>query len=121
DHDRYRHARTSKLKPQTRGKRRYTTTRDLTLPHVTPQLIVGFLLLFPHVVLHESGLSFLGFGLPPQTPAIGIILSEGLNNVSAGHWWLVLMPTLVLILLAKSFDDVGERLRRRSNPATAHV
>ncbi|WP_222842973.1 hypothetical protein, partial [Bowdeniella nasicola] len=33
DHDRYRHARTSKLKPQTRGKRRYTTTRDLTFWH----------------------------------------------------------------------------------------
>ena len=43
------------------------------LPHMVPQFIIGLVLLFPHAILHESSLSFLGFGLPPEQPAIGII------------------------------------------------
>lgn len=90
------------------------------LPHVLPQVMVGFLLLFPHVILHEAGLTFLGFGLSPQVPALGIILSEGMNNVSSGHWWLILLPTVLLVAMAKSFDGIGERLKTMFSPTTAH-
>ena len=55
------------------------------LPHVLPQFVVGLVLLFPHAILHESSLSFLGYGLPPEQPAIGIILAES-------HRWLVFFP-----------------------------
>ena len=41
--------------------------------------LVGFVLLFPHVVLHEAALTFLGFGFSPQTPAIGILLAEAMQ------------------------------------------
>ena len=41
------------------------------LPHIIPQFIVGVVLLFPHAILHEAGITFLGFGLPPEEPAIG--------------------------------------------------
>ena len=44
------------------------------LPYVLPQLIVGLILMFPHAILHEAAITFLGFGLTPEQPAIGIIL-----------------------------------------------
>ena len=44
------------------------------VPHLLPQFIVGLVLLFPHAILHESGITFLGFGLSNEQPAIGIIL-----------------------------------------------
>jgi hypothetical protein len=40
------------------------------LPHLVPQFSVGTILLFPHAILHEAALSFLGLGLPPHSPAI---------------------------------------------------
>lgn len=90
------------------------------LPHLLPQVLVGFLLLFPHVILHEAALTFLGFGLSPQVPALGIILSEGMTHISAGHWWLVLLPTLLLVTMSKSFDGIAERLKHLLSPTTAH-
>ncbi len=45
-------------------------------PHLIPQLFVGLVLMFPHAILHEASVTFLGFGLSPEQPAIGVILSE---------------------------------------------
>lgn len=81
------------------------------VPIIIPQALVGMLLMFPHVILHESALTFLGFGLSPQTPSLGIILSEGLRNISAGQWWLVLLPTICLIVVVRLVDRVGENLK----------
>ncbi len=47
---------------------------------------------FPHAILHEAAITFLGFGLPPEMPAIGIILSEAMGYLSAGLWWLAVFP-----------------------------
>lgn len=38
------------------------------LPYVLPQFLVGLILLFPHAILHEAAVTFLGFGLPPEQP-----------------------------------------------------
>ena len=46
------------------------------LAHLVPYFTVGLVLLFPHAILHEAALSFLGLGLSPHAPAIGIILSD---------------------------------------------
>ena len=49
------------------------------VPYVLPQFVVGLILLFPHAILHEAAITFLGFGLPPEQPAIGVILSESMS------------------------------------------
>lgn len=85
------------------------------VPIIIPQALVGMVLMFPHVILHESALTFLGFGLSPQTPSLGIILSEGLRNLTAGQWWLVLLPTICLIVLVRLIDRVGENLKGGMN------
>ena len=89
------------------------------LPYVLPQYLVGLILLFPHAILHEASLTFLGFGLPPEQPAIGIILSESMTYLSAGMWWLAVFPGLALIGTVLLFDVAGSSLRRVVDPHSA--
>lgn len=89
------------------------------LPHIVPQFIVGLVLLFPHAILHESALSFLGYGLPPEQPAIGIILSESIKTLSGGMWWLAFFPGLMLVILVILFDKLGDNLKTLLDPYSA--
>ncbi|MEG1746555.1 MAG: ABC transporter permease [Raoultibacter sp.] len=86
------------------------------LPYVFPQYLVGLVLLFPHAILHEAALTFLGFGLSPDQPAIGIILSESMSYLSAGMWWLAVFPGLALISVVLLFDVAGSSLRKLIDP-----
>lgn len=86
------------------------------VPYVIPQFIVGLVLLFPHAIMHEAAITFLGFGLPPDIPAIGIILSESMSYLSAGMWWLAVFPGIALIATVMLFDVVGSNLRRIIDP-----
>ncbi len=98
------------------GKSRAFVLRRHILPHLLPQAIVGFVLLFPHAILHEAGLTFLGFGLEPSRPAIGILLSDAMRTLTAGRWWLAVFPGLSLLVLVLAFDVVGNGLRRLADP-----
>lgn len=82
------------------------------LPCVLPQYLVGLVLLFPHAILHEASITFLGFGLSPEAPAIGVILSEAMGYLTAGSWWLAVFPGVALLLVVLLFDRVGSCLRR---------
>lgn len=89
------------------------------LPHLIPQFFVGLVLMLPHAILHEASISFLGFGLSPEQPAIGIILSESMRYLSAGMWWLAVLPGLVLVLIVLLVDQLGEQLRMIIDPYSA--
>lgn len=93
----------------------HVATRHV-LPHLLPQLAVGAVLMLPHAILHEAALTFLGFGLEPTRPAIGILLSESMRTLSAGYWWLGLFPGLVLVATVLLVESIGGRLRRRLTP-----
>ena len=86
---------------------------------MVPQFVVGLVLLFPHAILHEASISFLGFGLPPEQPAIGIILSESMKYLSAGMWWLAVLPGLTLVLIVLLFDRLGDNLKTVIDPYSA--
>lgn len=105
---------------QSYGKSPWFIARKHILPFVLPQIMIGFLLMFPHVILHEAALTFLGFGLSPQTPAIGIILSEAMSHISTGKWWLVFFPGVLLVVVIKSFDNIGEQLRILMEPSSSN-
>lgn len=89
------------------------------LPHLVPQFIVGLILLFPHAILHEASVSFLGFGLPPEQAAIGIILSESMRYLSTGMWWTAVLPGLTLVLIVLLVDKLGDYLRMILDPYSA--
>ena len=89
------------------------------LPHLIPQFFVGLILLFPHAILHEASVSFLGFGMPPEQPAIGMILSESMRYISAGMWWPAVLPGLTLVLIVLLVDKLGDNLRMVIDPYRA--
>ena len=89
------------------------------LPHLAPQFFVGLVLLFPHAILHEAGVSFLGYGLPPEQPAIGIILSESMKYLSAGMWWTAVFPGVLLVAIVLLVDKLGDNLRGIIDPYSA--
>ncbi|MCW3793362.1 ABC transporter permease [Paenibacillus sp. LS1] len=93
------------------GQSRLRIAMQHMLPHLVPQLFVGVLLIFPHAILHEAAITFLGLGLSPQQPAIGIILSESMRYLSAGMWWLAFFPGLALLLVVRAFDVLGNSLK----------
>ncbi|WP_303247662.1 ABC transporter permease [uncultured Methanobrevibacter sp.] len=101
------------------GKSKYFVAIKHILVLIVPQIIVGIILMFPHAIMHEASISFLGFGLPPHEPAIGIILSESMKYLASGDWWLALFPGLSLLLLVLLFDLIGDYLNKLLNPSSA--
>lgn len=90
------------------------------LPHLLPQFLVGLVLMFPHAILHESAISFLGFGLPPEKSAIGIILAESMKYISTGMWWTAMLPGLTLLMIVLLVDKFGNTIRLILDPYSAH-
>jgi len=101
------------------GASRWRIAVKHILPHVVPQYLVGLILLFPHAILHEASITFLGFGLLPREPAVGIILSESMRYLTAGMWWLTVLPGAFLLMMVLLFDRIGENLQRLLNPSSA--
>ena len=61
-----------------------------------------------------------GFGLSPEQPAIGIILSESMKYLSSGMWWLAFFPGLMLVIIVLLFDRLGENMKKILDPYSAH-
>lgn len=102
------------------GKGKWYIVRKHLVPHLLPQFLVGLILLFPHAILHESSITFLGFGLSNEQPAIGVILSESMKYLITGKWWLALFPGAMLVLTVVCFFVAGESLRKLIDPASSH-
>lgn len=102
------------------GKSNWYIAKEHVLPHIIPQIIVGAVLIFPHAILHEASVTFLGFGLPPHEPAIGVILSESMKYLTSGDWWLAFFPGLSLILVSMMVDRIGKNIEKLINPKTAY-
>ncbi|MGE4504405.1 MAG: ABC transporter permease [Desulfovibrionaceae bacterium] len=100
------------------GKGRLFIARRHMLPHVIPQFMVGLLLLFPHAILHAAALTFLGFGMSPHTPAVGVLLAESMRYLSMGLWWLAVAPGVALVATVKAFDVLGNNVRALLDPRT---
>ena len=99
------------------GHSYFRIAKEHFVPHVLPQYIIGLVLLFPHAILHEAGITFLGYGLPLDLPAIGIILSESIRHISLGLWWLAFFPGMTLMVVVFFFDRLGEALKELLDPA----
>ena len=102
------------------GKSSFYIAKNHILPHIIPQLLVGIVLIFPHAILHESSVTFLGFGLQSHEPAIGIILSESMKYLTSGKWWLAFFPGLSLVLVSIMVDNMGKRIGKLIDPKRAY-
>jgi peptide/nickel transport system permease protein len=102
------------------GKSKWWIGKKHLLPLLFSQIIIGTILSFPHAIMHEAAVSFLGFGLSPHEPSIGIILSESMKYLSIGAWWLAFFPGITLLIIVLLFDIVGENIWKLLDPETAH-
>ncbi len=90
------------------------------IPAVAPQAAIALVLQLPHAIWHESSLSFLGVGLPPESASLGLLLEDARGGLLAGAWWLLVFPAGLLVLVSWStaslVDTAGRRRGRRAFP-----
>ncbi|MDH6284271.1 ABC transporter permease [Prescottella agglutinans] len=96
-----------------------TRTR-VTVTHLVPaaagQALVAVVLLLPHAIWHESTLSFLGLGLPPDRASLGTLLQDSRAAVLTGAWWSLAFPALALVVTTLAVAGLGAALRDRITP-----
>ncbi len=90
-------------------------TRHL-LPAVAPQALLAITLLLPHAVWHESALSFLGVGLPPDRPSLGTLLEDARTRILIGQWWMLVFPALALVAATAATAGLSAVARDRLLP-----
>ncbi|MFD6882345.1 ABC transporter permease [Rhodococcus sp. NPDC060084] len=97
-----------------------TRTR-VTVTHLVPaaagQALVAVVLLLPHAIWHESTLSFLGLGLPPDRASLGTLLQDARAAVLTGSWWTLVFPAAALVITTLLVAAVGATARRRIVPS----
>lgn len=86
------------------------------LPHLLPYIALGFVLLVPHAIFHESGLSFLGLGMPPHQASLGNLLADSRQTLMVGGWWASFFPGAFIFLASMAVATLGEYWRDRHNP-----
>ncbi len=91
----------------------------IVLRHILPQvghiLIVVTTLRTGSLIIAESGLSFLGVGVPGSTPTRGKIVAEGQPYLLTS-WWVSIFPGLAIFLTAMAFNFLGDWMRDRFDP-----
>lgn len=85
------------------------------LPNCFPTIIVMFTMNLGTAIMLESGLSFLGIGITPPTPAWGSMVNEGYNYIIMRPW-LAILPGICVILVVISFNIVGDAVRDAIDP-----
>ena len=97
------------------GASNWHVIRTHILPTIAPPLIVLFTTRLGSVILAESGLSFLGFGVPPPAPSWGGMLSGSRSDMFLNPW-LVVAPGLAITLVVFSVNVFGDALRDLLDP-----
>lgn len=87
--------------------------------HIVPNLlgpvVVYVTLTIPAVILAESFLSFLGLGVQPPMASLGVLIAGGASDMELAPWLLV-FPSLVMVLTLMCFNFIGDGLRDAIDP-----
>ena len=90
------------------------------LPNAFAPLIVQVAFGFAWAILVESGMSFLGLGMPAPTPSWGNIISDGRNFVYSAPW-IMLFPGLAICMSVMGLNFIGDGLRDFLDPHLRNV
>lgn len=86
------------------------------LPNVLGPVLVIATINIATAIITEATLSFLGVGVPPTSPSLGTMISNGNNFLYSGEWWLVIFPGATLVMVCMSVNLLGDWLRDALNP-----
>ncbi|WP_105956651.1 ABC transporter permease [Apilactobacillus quenuiae] len=86
------------------------------MPNVSSLIIVDTTISFAENIGVETGLSYLGFGLPMGTPSLGTLIANAndADNITT-YWWTWLPATIEIIVLCLAISYIGAVLRRATN------
>ncbi|MGG0299495.1 ABC transporter permease [Bacillus albus] len=86
------------------------------LPNLSSIIIVSITLNLAGNIGIESGLTFLGFGLPESTPSLGTLVSYARNpDVLQEKWWIWLPASVMILTLMLCINFIGQALRRSAD------
>lgn len=89
--------------------------------HILPNSMTPVITFLPFrmsaSILALTSLDFLGLGVPPGTPSLGELLSQGKNNIDA--WWISLSTFAVLVITLLLLTFMGDALRDALDPRKA--
>lgn len=86
------------------------------LPNVMGPVLVIATINLGMAVLTEATLSFLGVGMPATQPSLGTLIRIGNEYLFSGIWWVVIFPSVVLVILVLAVNLLGDWLRDALNP-----
>jgi peptide/nickel transport system permease protein len=86
------------------------------LPNISTPLLVLATLDFAFAIMGEATLSFLGVGVPVNQPSLGTLIRFGYAQLFSGNWWIVVFPSLTLVVLVVAINILGDWLRDELNP-----
>ncbi len=86
------------------------------LPNVLSPVLVIATISLALAIIAEATLSFLGVGAPPTQPSLGTLIRIGQGFLFSGEWWILLFPSVTLLVLALSVNLLGDWLRDALNP-----
>lgn len=99
------------------GSTPFKVIRKHLLPNVMTTIIVQGTLLLAVMIVAETALSFLGFGVPSGTPSWGNMMNEARNpNVIRTQWWVWMPPGLAITFTILSINFIGEGIKDAFNP-----
>jgi peptide/nickel transport system permease protein len=94
----------------------YTIVFRHILPNCLPPLIVVATVQIANSIALEATLSFLGLGLPPTEPSLGMLIANGFQYMLSGRYWISIYPGIALIVLIVAINLVGDQVRDQLNP-----
>jgi peptide/nickel transport system permease protein len=86
------------------------------MPNILGPIVVQATLSLAWAVLNVAALSFLGIGINPPTPELGVMVAEGAKFLANGAWWLSIFPGLALAFTVFGFNLMGDVLQDRWDP-----
>jgi peptide/nickel transport system permease protein len=81
------------------------------VPNTIGTVVVNATFQVADAILVVAALSFLGLGIPPPAANWGGMLTDGLNFVYSGYWWLIYPPGIAIVLTVVAFNFIGDALR----------
>lgn len=86
------------------------------LPNLSSVVIVNLTLSLAGNIGIETGLSYLGFGLPESTPSLGTLVSYANDpDVLQNSWWMWLPASLLILVLMLAINFIGQALKRATD------